>query len=184
MKLLMENWKKFLTEENLQGEYLGTGFDYSTLYRISTYTGNVESSNTPHDRDFYYTNSDGKVEHRIYFFSNENEAKGTSTSRPDDLSGRIGHVKDDDNVQPKLFLSTFKIPKDVEIFKDPEYEEDSSAVYAVMKNGKKWSLKPQSTIEVKPETLSDEDEFDDYFDDEDYFDDKDNYGDKDYYGYH
>lgn len=178
----MESWRKFLTEENLQGEYLGTGSDYPILYRISTRTGKVKSSNEPADRDFYYTNSDGEKEHRIYFFSSEDEAKATINSRPDILSGLIGDVKDDDENErsKELFLSTFKIPKDVEIFEDPEFGEDSFAVYAVKKNRKKWSLMPLTTTKLE----GIKDEYEDYDDDYEDYDDDYGYGnDYDYGGY-
>jgi hypothetical protein len=172
MKLLMENWRKFLKEENTQGEYLGTGLDYPTLYRISTHTGKVRSSNKPADRDFYYTNSDGEIEHRIYFFSSEDEAKATIKSRYDVLSALIGGVKEDDDESEQskeLFLSTFKIPEDVEIFEDPEFGEDSFAVYGVKESGEKWSLTPHTI--TKAEDIKDE--YEDYDDDYGYGNDYD-----------
>ena len=81
MKLLIENWRKFLTEE--QGEYIGTIDDVGRdLYRISKRYGDkgdnyerfqkgtkvIRSRDRSADDGEAYLNSDGNPEHRIYFF--------------------------------------------------------------------------------------------------------------------
>ena len=70
MKILVEGWRRFLTERVAggPGDPLGDINNIGrTLYRISRRPGIVQSRNKPQDRDYYYTNKFGDIEHRIYF---------------------------------------------------------------------------------------------------------------------
>jgi hypothetical protein len=165
MKLVTESWRKFLVEEELQGSYIGTIDDLSrTLYRISRHSGPVRSSDKPSDRDFYYTNSDGKVEHRIYFFSSQDEALGVLFAGATEISAYIGDVSADDDLD-SLYITAFSaesFPKEVEFFEDPELE-NSSAIYGAFPDGRQWKMKPKTATMVMDLLQDLEDEDDDYY---------------------
>lgn len=152
-------------QENLQGSYIGTIDDLSrTLYRISRHSGPVRSSDKPSDRDFDYTNSDGKVEHRIYFFSSQDEALGVLFAGATEISAYIGDVSADDDLD-NLYITAFSaesFPKEVEFFEDPELE-NSSAIYGAFPDGRQWKMKPKTATMVMDLLQDLEDEDDDYY---------------------
>jgi hypothetical protein len=165
MKLITENWRKFLVEEELQGSYIGTIDDLSrTLYRISKHSGTARSSDKPFDRDFKYKNSNNKVEHRIHFFSSQDEALAVLFSRSDYISAYIGGVSPDDDFD-NLYMTTFSaesFPKEVEFFEDPELE-NSSAIYGAFPDGREWEIDPKTATMVMDLLQNLEDEDDDYY---------------------
>ncbi len=150
MKKLFENWRGYLTEEEAggPGQYLGTMDDIgSTLYRISKRKGPAYSSNKPADRDWYYKNSDGEVEHRIYFFKSQDEAMGVLFSGAGMITAYIGELEEDDDLDD-LFITSYSpasFPNGLEFFTDPELE-NYSAMYASFPDGKSWKIKPQNAV--------------------------------------
>tara|TARA_R100000664_G_C2729583_1_gene120506 strand:+ start:566 stop:1084 length:519 start_codon:yes stop_codon:yes gene_type:complete len=165
MKLLIENWRRYLKEQTDvpggPGDAIGTIRDVgSNLYRISRRTGVVQSKNKPSDRDFYYTNHFGDVEHRIYFFSSKDEALGRLFSDVGDLSAVIGDFEKDYRTS-ELFITTFRssdIPQDVIFFEDPEIN-DSSAIYGAYEDGRAWEVSPkEGDVQVADELFTDEED--------------------------
>ncbi len=208
MKLLLENWRKFLTEEEVlvekcwdgykqagmkkkgtrmvpncvpiggakneameiaenQGEYIGTIDDVgSDLYRITkryaSYgdnlemfrngTGVIKSSDRSADDGIVYKNSDGDVEHRIYFFSSQNDAAGAMMSDTQEVEAIVGDFSAEDKekgINENLLLVRIpmnQLPKEVEFFTDPELAGTPyDTIYGAYPDGRAWTLAPKAT---------------------------------------
>lgn len=207
MKLLIENWRKFLQEEEIltekcwdgykqagmkkkgdrifpnrvpiggkinegfedspnhipggPGDAVGTIRDVgSNLYRISRRDGVVQSRNKPTDRDYYYTNRFGDVEHRIFFFSSQDEALGRLFSDVGDLSAVIGDFEKDYKISD-LSITTFRsedLPQDVIFYEDPEIN-NSSAIYGAYDDGRAWEVSPrEGDTQVADKLINDEED--------------------------
>jgi hypothetical protein len=207
MKLLIENWRKFLQEEEMltekcwdgykqagmkkkgdrmvpncvpvsgktnegfedspnhipggPGDAVGTIRDVgSNLYRISRRDGVVQSRNKPTDRDYYYTNRFGDVEHRIFFFSSQDEALGRLFSDVGDLSAVIGDFEKDYKISD-LSITTFRsedLPQDVIFYEDPEIN-NSSAIYGAYDDGRAWEVSPrEGDSQVADKLITDEED--------------------------
>tara|TARA_R110000824_G_scaffold125711_6_gene284943 strand:+ start:383 stop:1030 length:648 start_codon:yes stop_codon:yes gene_type:complete len=207
MKLLIENWRKFLQEEEMltekcwdgykqagmkkkgdrmvpncvpvsgktnegfedspnhipggPGDAVGTIRDVgSNLYRISRRDGVVQSRNKPTDRDYYYTNRFGDVEHRIFFFSSQDEALGRLFSDIGDLSAVIGDFEKDYKISD-LSITTFRsedLPQDVIFYEDPEIN-NSSAIYGAYDDGRAWEVSPrEGDSQVADKLITDEED--------------------------
>tara|TARA_R110002124_G_scaffold139842_1_gene304030 strand:+ start:394 stop:909 length:516 start_codon:yes stop_codon:yes gene_type:complete len=163
MKILIENWRQYLKEQadvpGGPGDAIGTIRDVgSDLYRISRREGIVQSKNKPSDRSYYYTNRLGDVEHRIYFFSSQDEALGHLFSDVGELSAVIGDFEKDYKISD-LFITTFRsddIPQDVIFFKDPEVN-NSSAIYGAYDDGSAWEVSPrEGDTQVADKLINDE----------------------------
>ena len=205
MKLLIENWRKFLQEEEIltekcwdgykqagmkkkgdrmvpncvpvsgktnegfedspnhipggPGDAVGSARDVgSNLYRISRRDGVVQSRNKPTDRDYYYTNRFGDIEHRIFFFSSQDEALGRLFSDVGDLSAVIGDFEKDYKISD-LSITTFRsedLPQDVIFYEDPEIN-NSSAIYGAYEDGRAWEVTPrEGDSQVADELFTDE----------------------------
>jgi|TARA_R110000772_G_scaffold242667_1_gene355303 hypothetical protein len=182
MKLLLENWRKFLTEE--QGEWIGTIDDLgSDLYRITKRytdygdnlemfkkgTGIVKSSDRSADDDEPYLNSDGEPEHRIYFFRSQNEATAAMMSDIEEVEAIVGDFSEEDRdrgINENLLLVRVRmnlLPPEVEFFTDPELEGTPyDTIYGAYPDGRKWELSPRAgDVQVASELLNDEE--DDYY---------------------
>ena len=205
MKLLIENWRKFLEEEEIltekcwdgykqvglkkkgdrmvpncvpmggktnegfedspkhipggPGNAIGTIRDVgSNLYRISRRDGVVHSRFKPTDRDYYYTNRFGDVEHRIFFFSSQDESLGRLFSDVGDLSAVIGDFEKDYKISD-LSITTFRsedLPQDVIFYEDPEIN-NSSAIYGAYDDGRAWEVSPrEGDTQVADELINNE----------------------------
>ena len=185
MKLLIENWRKFLTEN--QGEYIGTIDDVgSDLYRITkrytSYgdnlkmfkngTGVIKSSDRSADDGIIYKNSDGGVEHRIYFFSSQNDAAGAMMSDTQEVEAIVGDFSAEDKekgINENLLLVRIpmnQLPKEVEFFTDPELAGTPyDAIYGAYPDGRAWTLAPKATdIQLATDLLNyEEDDYYDYY---------------------
>jgi|TARA_R100001480_G_scaffold147059_2_gene145875 hypothetical protein len=184
MKLLLENWKRFLTEQ--QGEYIGTIDDVgSDLYRISKRYGDkgdnlerfragtkvIRSRNTSADDQQPYLNSDGDPEHRIYFFGSGDDAKAAMMSDMEEVEAIVGDFSAEDRergINDNLLLVRIpmnQLPQEVEFFTDPELEGTPyDTIYGAYPDGRAWTLAPKATdIQVASELLSYEE--DDYYED-------------------
>ena len=182
MKLLIENWRKFLTEE--QGQYIGTIDDVgSHLYRISKRYGDkgdnlerfqkgtkvIRSRDRSADDNEPYLNSDGNPEHRIYFFASSNDAKTAMMSHTQELEAIVGDFSDEDKekgINENLLLVRIpmnQIPKELEFFTDPELEGTPyDAIYGAYPDGRAWTLAPKATdIQLATDLLNYEE--DDYY---------------------
>jgi len=184
MKRLFENWRRFVKEN--QGKHIGTirrvGSD---LYRISKRYGNsgdnlerfkagdkiIRSRESSADDNLPYLNSDGAQEHRIYFFSSENDAKAVVFSDIEELEAIVGDFSDEDKkrgINNNLLLVKIPasdIPSDVQFFTDPELEDTPyDAVYGAHSDGRAWNLKPQpSNISTIQDIIDAEEEYDDEY---------------------
>ncbi len=207
MKLLIENWRKFLQEEEMLTEKCWDGYKQagmkkkgdrmvpncvpvsgktnegfedspnhipggpgdaigvirdvgSNLYRISRRDGIVQSRNKPTDRDYYYTNRFGDVEHRIFFFSSQDEALGRLFSDIGDLSAVIGDFEKDYKISD-LSITTFRsedLPQDVIFYEDPEIN-NSSAIYGAYEDGRAWEVSPrEGDSQVADKLITDEED--------------------------
>ena len=182
MKLLIENWRKFLTEE--QGQYIGTIDDVgSHLYRISKRYGDkgdnlerfqkgtkvIRSRDRSADDNEPYLNSDGNPEHRIYFFASSNDAKTAMMSDTQELEAIVGDFSDEDKekgINENLLLVRIpmnQVPKEVEFFTDYELEGTPyDAIYGAYPDGRAWTLAPKATdIQLATDLLNYEE--DDYY---------------------
>jgi len=182
MKLLIENWRKFLTEN--QGEYIGTIDDVgSDLYRISKRYGDkgdnyerfragtkvIRSRNTSADDQQPYLNSDGDQEHRIYFFGSGDDAKAAMMSDTQELEAIVGDFSDEDKekgINENLLLVRIpmnQLPKEVEFFTDPELAGTPyDTIYGAYPDGRAWTLAPKATdIQLATDLLNYEE--DDYY---------------------
>ncbi len=181
MELILENWRKFLTEE--QGQYIGTIDDVgSNLYRLSKRYGakgdnlerfkngskSIRSRDKSEDRDDYYRNSDGEIEHRIYFFSSQDEAFGHLMSDFGEIEAVLGDFEKGDvqgDLNQSLLFITIEeeqFPLEVEFFSDPEFR-DSSAIYGAYPDGRAWELKPKPKNVLTAEEIANQEEEDDYY---------------------
>lgn len=146
MKLLFENWRGYITEQVAggPGKMIGTAEDVGkSLYRISRRDGIEQSRNKPSDRDFYYTNKYGDIEHRIFFFISKDEALGHFFSDVGELSAVVGDFEEDYDLS-KLFITTFsadEISSDITFYRDPEFK-NSSAIYGSREDGEPWEANP------------------------------------------
>lgn len=165
MKLLIENWRQYLKEQTDvpggPGDAVGTIRDVgSNLYRISRRDGIVQSRNKPTDRDYYYTNRFGDVEHRIFFFSSQDEALGRLFSDVGDLSAVIGDFEKDYKISD-LSITTFRsedLPQDVIFYEDPEIN-NSSAIYGAYEDGSAWEVSPrEGDTQVADKLINDEED--------------------------
>ena len=165
MKILIENWRRYLKEQKPipggPGKAISTVRNVSSrLYRISRREGIVQSKNKPSDRDYYYTNRFGDVEHRIYFFSSQDEALGHLFSDVGELSAVIGDFEKDYKTS-ELFITTFRaedMPGDVIFFEDPELS-NSSAIYGAYEDGRAWEVSPrEGDTQVADELITDEED--------------------------
>lgn len=182
MKLLIENWRKFLTEE--QGEYIGTIDDVGRdLYRISKRYGDkgdnyerfqkgtkvIRSRDRSADDDEPYLNSDGNPEHRIYFFGSGDDAKAAMMSDTRELEAIVGDFSDEDKekgINENLLLVRIpmnQVPKEVEFFTDYELEGTPyDAIYGAYPDGRAWTLAPRAAdVQLATDLLNDEE--DDYY---------------------
>jgi len=185
MKLLFENWRRFLIEQ--QGAYIGTIDDVgSDLYRITKrYTdygdnlelfrngkGIIKSSDKSADDNEPYLNSDGDPEHRIYFFSSQDEATAAMMSDIEEVEAVVGDFSQEDRergINENLLLVRIpmnQIPNEVQFFIDQELEETPyDAIYGAYPDGHAWTLAPKaSDVQVATELLNYE-EGDDYHED-------------------
>ena len=165
MKLLIENWRQYLKEQagapGGPGDAIGVIRDVgSNLYRISRRDGVVQSRNKPTDRDYYYTNRFGDVEHRIFFFSSQDEALGRLFSDVGDLSAVIGDFEKDYKISD-LSITTFRsedLPQDVIFYEDPEIN-NSSAIYGAYDDGRAWEVSPrEGDSQVADKLITDEED--------------------------
>jgi len=182
MKLLIENWRKFLTEE--QGQYIGTIDDVGRdLYRISKRYGDkgdnyerfqkgtkvIRSRDRSADDDKPYLNSDGNPEHRIYFFGSGDDAKAAMMSDTQELEAIVGDFSDEDKekgINENLLLVRIpmnQVPKEVEFFTDYELKGTPyDAIYGAYPDGRAWTLAPKATdIQLATDLLNYEE--DDYY---------------------
>jgi hypothetical protein len=182
MKLLLENWRKFLTEE--QGIWIGSIDDVgSDLYRISKRYGDkgdnlerfrkgtkvIRSRDRSADDGTPYLNSDGDPEHRIYFFSSGNDAKAAMMSDIEEVEAIVGDFTPEDRergINENLLLVQIpmsQVDTGLEFFTDPELENTPyDAIYGAYPDGRAWTLSPKArNIQVATELLDDEEE-DDY----------------------
>ena len=143
----MENWKNFLTEEqnaipiDIRGRY---------IYRISRFPGAVRSADKPSDSNFYYRNSSGNIENRIYFFDSLDQTLAVLFAGVSEISAYIGDVSADDNLD-KLYFTSFNIdslPEDIKFFKDQELN-NISAIYGVLPDGREWQIEPKTVTIVE-----------------------------------
>ena len=162
MKILVEGWRRFLTERVAggPGDPLGDINNIGrTLYRISRRHGIVQSRKKPQDRDYYYTNKFGDIEHRIYFFTSKDEALGHFFSDVGELYSVVGDFEANYDIS-ELTLTSFdqdSFPTDVQLFQDPEFE-NSSAIYGSLQDGEPWEIEPDST-ENAMSLIDDEDDY-------------------------
>lgn len=193
MKLLFENWRRFLKEQ-AEAEPLGPAKSLgSFLYRISRRYGRdgsdnyekfkngedvIKSSTRASDATEDYA-SDGGSENRIYFFENESDVNIVIMSGIEDLDAIVGDIeaegisKDTNESILVIKIPTSDIPGDVEFFTDPELEGTQySAVYGSL--DKPWSITPRpENVMTASEIIGRlEDEEDDYDDDYDDYDDE------------
>ena len=182
MKLLIENWRKFLTEE--QGQYIGTIDDVGRdLYRISKRYGDkgdnyerfqkgtkvIRSRDRSADDDEAYLNSDGNPEHRIYFFGSGDDAKAAMMSDTQELEAIVGDFSDEDKekgINENLLLVRIpmnQVPKEIKFFTDPELEGTPyDTIYGAYPDGRAWTLAPKATdIQLATDLLNYEE--DDYY---------------------
>lgn len=180
MKLLIENWRRFLTEN--QGEYIGTINDIgSSLFRLSKRYGDkgdnlerfkngeklIRSRDKAEDREDYYRNSNGDIEHRIYFFTCRDEACAHIMSDFGELEAVLGDIGEKDIKgdlnQSLLFITIdgIQIPPEVQFFSDSELR-NSSAIYGAYPDGRPWDIAPNPNNVVTAEEFIDEEE--DYYD--------------------
>ena len=190
MKLLIENWRKFLTEQTDEdyenhGKWIGTIDDIgSDLYRITRRyadhgdnlemfkkgTGAILSSAGPaDDSEKIYKNIDGGPEQRIYFFTSQDEAMAAMMSDIEEVEAIMGDFSEehrDKGINENLLLVRIRmnlIPPEVEFFTDPELEGTPyDTIYGALPNGEEWKLKPRANdIQLASELLNDEE--DDYY---------------------
>jgi hypothetical protein len=182
LELILENWRKFLTEE--QGEYIGTIDDVGRdLYRISKRYGDkgdnyerfqkgtkvIRSRDRSADDNEPYLNSDGNPEHRIYFFSSGDDAKAAMMSDTRELEAIVGDFSDEDKdrgINENLLLVRIpmnQVPKEVEFFTDYELEGTPyDAIYGAYPDGRAWTLAPRAAdVQLATDLLNDEEE--DYY---------------------
>lgn len=164
MKIILENWKRFLKEQD--NEYIPVPADTlgPYLYRISKRYGKdgsdflkkfkdrervIMSSTKAQDRDQEYRNEAGEIENRIYFFKNEDDARIVLMSRVEEIESIIGDISLEDlerginNSILMMKIPTSSIPSDVQFYEDPEPGPGSySAIYGVKTDGSRWEISP------------------------------------------
>lgn len=184
MKKLFENWRRFVNES--QGQHIGSVRKVGTdLYRISKRYGDsgdnlerfktgdkvIRSRDSSADDGLPYTNAEGQQEHRIYFFSSENDAKAVIFSDIEELEAIVGDFSDEDKakgINNNLLLvriPSSDVPDNIQFFTDPELEDTPyDAVYGSSVGGKPWSLRPApNNISTIQDIIDSEEEYDDEY---------------------
>ena len=160
MKLIMENWRKFLTEDIQVENWLWRLTAASKKERLKSFgiRSHTQAMYTGHK----YVNDEGQPEGRIYFFKDQESALSVMFMRPEDAAYFIGNLQEGDQMALAM-IDSRTLPEEVQYEYDPEISE-LNAIYAFIPGVEDWKIEKDSiravrtADELKPFFMNDNEE--------------------------